>query len=331
MKFPDRRILLHLLIFVAGLWAPVAFSPRSPAQTVGRMTLPSFAEHCDFCLASQGISPLEAGSSGMRIDFRYLSLGTLYRDGVKAENTERELETHLTEQFSFLWSTSRDFTIAALLPVPKRHSEQVREDGTVVTGNQFGPGDISFLGRYKIITHHDMETSLAVSVNGGVKLPTGATNGKDNQGEYLDPHIQLGTGSTDFLAGASAFAAFDEFTVIGNLLGSLTTQGTRGHRFGNSLNYDVSMRYRLYPEDYDFPQLFLTFGVFGEYRARELFAGVPDPNSGGHIVYLAPGGQVFLAPSFTLEFSYQPAVLHHLYGRQLGEDYRIMSGILFLF
>ena len=43
--------------------------------------LPTAISYCDYCLASQGISPLEVGSSGVRADIHYLSLGSLYQDG----------------------------------------------------------------------------------------------------------------------------------------------------------------------------------------------------------------------------------------------------------
>ena len=36
---------------------------------------------------------------------------------------------------------------------------------------------------------------------------------------------------------------------------------------------------------------------------------------------------MFISSALTLEFSYQRPVLHRLYGQQLGEDYRLMSGI----
>ncbi len=319
------------IVLVAGVWLSAALPVPARGQTPGIPFPSSQFAACDFCLASQGISPLEAGSTGMRIDFRYLSLGTWYVNDSRSGNTEHELETHLTEQASFLWSLSPRLTLDVLIPVPKRHSEHLADDGSVVTGNQIGLGDISLLARYRIIVQHDMDKSLSVAIDGGIKAPTGSTNGKDSRGDLLDPHIQLGTGSTDFLAGANAFAAFDRTALIGNLLGAFTTQGAQGHRFGNSVNYDVSVRYRLYPDDYDFPQFFLTFGAAGEYRARESFGGVADQNSGGHVVYLTPGAQLFIAPSLTIELSYQPAVFHHLNGQQLGEDYRLTSGILFLF
>ena len=293
--------------------------------------LPDQVEYCDYCLASQGISPLEVGSSGLRADFRYLTLGTMYQDGKKTENTGRELETHLTQQYSLFHALSPRFSIGAFLPIAKRHSEELNEEGNIVTGNEFGLADVSLLLRYKALVAHDIETTSIISLSAGAKLPTGKTNGKDSEGNLLDPHIQLGTGSTDVLVGASGFLAFERVALIANLLGAITTQGANGHEFGNILNYDASIRYRLYPAEFDDEtELFATFGVYGELRGRELQDGVPVASSGGNVLFLSPGLQFYPVPSIAIEASFHMPVIHALYGSQLGEDYRVMAGVQFL-
>ncbi len=286
---------------------------------------------CDFCLAAQGISPLEVGSSGVRIDVRYLSVGTLYQDGSKTINSSRELETHLTQQYSFFYALGSSVSLSALVPVPRRHSEQVSGQGQLVTGNQFGIGDVAFLARYKPYVGHGMESTYIISIAGGVKLPTGRTDGRDSQGNLLDAHVQLGTGSTDILLGASGFAAIGRTAFIVNLLGGASGNGANGHQFGNTLNFDATVRYGISSDDYDSPQLFATLGLVGELRGRERQDGAVDENSGGNVIYASPGVQLFVTPALTFELSYQQAIIHGLYGQQLGEDYRFVSGIQILF
>jgi hypothetical protein len=286
---------------------------------------------CDFCLAAQGISPLEVGSSGMRIDVRYLSVGTLYQDGYKTSNSNHELETHLTQQYSFFYALANAVSLSALVPVPRRHSEQLSGSGHTITGNQFGLGDVAFLARYKPYVGHGMESTYIVSVACGVKLPTGRTNGRDSQGDLLDAHVQLGTGSTDILLGASGFAAAGRTALIVNILGGLNGKGANSHQFGNTLNYDATVRFGITPDDYDSPQLFATISLIGELRGHERQDGAVDPNSGGNVIYASPGVQLFVTPALTFELSYQQPFLHSLYGEQLGEDYRFVSGIQILF
>ncbi len=318
MRVPKTLIFLFLL------------ATAGPARAQVPAALPEGrdpVEACDYCLASQGISPLEVGSSGVRADLRYLSLGTIFQNGKKAENFERELETHLTQQYSVYFSLSPRFSIGAFVPIAKRHSEHLNDEQTLVTGNQFGLADVSLLLRYKALVAHDIETTSIISLAAGVKLPTGSTNGRDSEGNLLDAHIQLGTGSTDLLLGVSGFLTFERIALIGNLLGAITSQGANGHEFGNILNYDGSLRYRLYPSEYGDTQLFATFGVYGELRGRELQDGVPMESTGGNVVFLSPGLQLFPFPSMSIEASYHIPVIHALNGSQLGEDYRIMAGV----
>ena len=322
----DRRFAVKywlLLIMLAG-------GPSLLLSQFSHTALPAF-NACDFCLAAQGISPLEVGSSGMRIDVRYLSVGSLYQDGSRIVNADHELETHLTQQYSLFYALSNSVSLSALVPVPRRHSEEITSGGQMVTGNQFGLGDVAFLARYKPIVGHGMESTYILSLVGGVRLPTGRTDGRDSQGDLLDAHIQLGTGSTDALMGASGFAAMGRTALILNLLAGFSGKGANGHQFGNTLNYDVTVRYGILPDDYDSPQLFATLGLIGELRGHERQDGVPDGNSGGNVMYVSPGLQLFITPALTLELSYQQSVIHGLYGQQLGEDYRFVSGIQILF
>ena len=67
----------------------------------------------------------------------------------------------------------------------------------MIRGDQFGLGDISLLGRYKVLSEHDLETTTILSVAGGVKLPTGKFHTPG-----FERDTAIGTGSTDLLVGA---------------------------------------------------------------------------------------------------------------------------------
>lgn len=317
------RVLVLLIIF--------SFSFSFSAYTQALVPPYGRFNGCDFCLASQGISPLEAGASGIRADLRYVSLKTLYQDGRATENQEREVETHLTQQYSFLYSPVHTLSLGVIVPVARRHTERIAEGGATVHGTQYGLGDISLLLRFKPIVEHDLESTYILSIAGGVKLATGKTDGRDNLGDLLDAHVQLGSGSADFLLGASGFAGIDRFAFIVNVLGGIAGKGANGHRFGNSLNYDATARFRVWPDDYEFPEWFAVLGISGDLRAREETNGLEDPESGGHVVYLSPGLQVMVSPTITLDLVFQQPLLHRLNGTQLGEDYRLMVGLQVIF
>ena len=119
--------------------------------------------------------------------------------------------------------------------------------------------------------------------------------------------------------------------MIANLLGAITGKGANGHTFGNSLNYDTSVRYKLNPDEYVEMQYFATIGINGEWRGREIQDGITLDDSGGNATYVSTGGQIFFTPSISLEAVFQYPVIHALHGEQLGESYRIVTGVQLLF
>lgn len=308
------------------------------------MSFSGSAIACDFCLLSQGISPLDTlNGAGVRINERYTVLDKVYMGTEKIENPGAK-EEYWTTEFTGFYSVSEDIMLLAVVPFKKTRMNGeliVNADGTVAAdssmrGGEFGLGDVALLGRYTFFKKHAIDATTSAAGLLGVKFPTGKTNGKtDDDMEFLDSHLQLGTGSTDFLLGLSFSHSVQRLSLSANLLGTITTEGKFGdtkHQFGNSLNYDLTAKYRVYPGALaSGPQLFLSLGVNGELRGREKAEGVEDPNSGGHTIYLSPGVQVIIMPHWIFELSCQYAIYHDLYGIQGGENYKVNSGVTYLF
>jgi hypothetical protein len=205
----------------------------------------------------------------------------------------------------------------------------------------FGLGDIIAMMLYTLIrfsgssTEEEVistgsEAMTIISLSGGVKLPTGRTDFM-HDGEYLDSHLQPGSGSTDIVLGTSILWTLDRTTFVTNILGSFPGTGARGHRFGNYINADLTGRYRIIASEDNFSTLAVTLGLSGELRAQETQDGVLLDDSGGSVLYLSPGVQWTVSEKISLEASYHLPVYHYLGGTQLGESYRIMGGAQYLF
>lgn len=305
----------------------------------------SLSFSCDFCILSQGISPLETvKGAGIRINERYTLLNEVYKGTEKVTNPGAKEEFWTTEITGF-YTVTEDLMLLGVVPykITKLDGHlHVHANGDIevhsdMKGEQSGLGDVALLGRYTFFKTHTIDATTAVAGILGVKFPTGKTDGKTNDGmEFLDSHLQLGTGSTDYLVGLSLSHAIQKFSLSANLLGIIATEGKAGntkHQFGNMLNYDLTAKYRVYPDIFAplGPQIFLAMGINGEVRDKEKTEGVEDPNSGGNTTYLSPGLQVVFAPHWVVELSYQHAVYHNLYGTQLGETYRAVGGVTYLF
>ncbi|MBI5888742.1 MAG: hypothetical protein HZB82_08555 [Deltaproteobacteria bacterium] len=327
------KILLRIsFAILASFFPALVFAPAASA--------------CDYCLISQGISPLETFSGdGLRVNQRYTRLTRVYNGTNRVKLDASPKEEHWTTDVTGFYSIGDSVTILANAPYRKTrldghlhvHPDGTGEVHTDMKGAETGLGDVSVIGRYSFFKKHTLDGSATVAGLIGIKLPTGKTDGRTDDGmDYLDSHLQLGSGSTDFLVGVSASRSADRLTLSANVLGSIPTNGKAGaatHRFGNMLNYDLTAKCRVSGNvsGASKPAVFLSLGVNGEARGREKEDGVTLANSGGHTVYLSPGVQAAAGRHWTLELAYQQAIYHNLYGTQIGEDFRTTGGVTYLF
>jgi len=302
---------------------------------------PGPATACDFCLLSQGISPLDTiKGSGIKISERYTLLDRMYQGTTSTDNPGIK-EEHWTTELTGFYSISPEFMVLATLPYRKgRTTGELSTDGTLDSagaGRSAGMGDVSLMGRYTFLKHENPETTDVLAGLAGIKFPTGKTDKMTaDNADYLDSHLQPGTGSTDYLLGLSFTHSLNRLSLSANLLGTIPGKGKFGnttHQFGNALNYDISGKYRMLPEAFEpqQPQIFASLGLSGEAREKEKTDNTVDPDSGGNTVYLTPGLQLVLAPHWVVEISYLHAVYHRLNGTQLGETFKVVSGVTYLF
>jgi hypothetical protein len=302
---------------------------------------------CDYCISSQGISPVELGSTGIRYDLRYLHLGDIFHDGHRVENPLGAEETFITHQFSFHYRLGDALTFSLLLPFSSRSALITGPpEGDVhgIKGGQqpqhietrsdkaTGLGDMIVLAKYRVLDENSSDNDpLTFVVSGGVKLPTGKSDLKTSSGLLLDDHIQLGSGSTDLIAGFSVLKGIEDFSLVAAFMGILPTEGANGYKYGANLNYDLGIRYRFLDGEGVSGSLFGALSILGEVRGKESRDGVKLDDTGGNTTYLAPGAVYFLTSRISVEASYQYPILHNLNGMQLGESYRFTAGAQYLF
>ena len=179
--------------------------------------------------------------------------------------------------------------------LPIRQTEGIGEVGSgpdgdaefeAARGGASNLGDLPLLGRYTFFKHHTLATTTLLAFTAGVKLPSGSTDSRGDSGEYLDAHLQAGTGSTDFVVGLAASHALGRFNVSAKVLAAIPGEGEFGataHQFGESLNYDLAAKYRELPQtpEASSVQCFVSLGVNGEWRAQEEEDGLGVGDSGG--------------------------------------------------
>lgn len=319
-----RSILIGFIVFMLSV-ADVS------AQLLGIRLPQAPRSECDYCQCSQGLSPLEAGASGIRFEVRSLSLGNRYQGATKLPNPNGVNESYLTNQLLFFYHIeATPLTVVANMPYVIRRARTYPEDGStsIITPIANGVGDVSLLVR--AIDQSSWDDALVVlSISAGVKLPTGSTD-RHFGDEFMDIDLQPGSGSVDLLLGGGAIWSMDRTTMGLNLLGGITGTGARGHRYGDYLNGELSARYRIVPDDVAMSALFATLGIGAETRATEVQDGAVLDDSGGSILYLAPGLQYHLNELLSIDAKIEIPLHQYLSGEQFGETYRFVGGLQWL-
>ena len=327
------------------------------------LTLVPFAQACDYCLISQGVSPLDSiNGRGLRVTQRYTELDSVY-EGTRELDNPGARETYYTTEVSGFWTPRPWLTLLGVVPFRvtevdghlehrgghhhdeeeaggEHHDDHDHEHDADPAlrgvedqhGGDGGVGDISLLARARVFQRHALTSTTTVAVLAGVKLPSGSTDGRADNGDYLDAHLQLGTGAVDGLFGAAFSHVQGRWGLSANLLGALKGQGEAGahdYDYGDSLNYDLSVRYRVSPGVIGAApnQWFLSLGVAGELRGQEIEAGSRIDDSGGHVTFIQPGVQVNVGARWSFEVSAQVPVRHDLAGTQLADDLKVFGSI----
>jgi hypothetical protein len=264
-------------------------------------------------------------------------MGSIYHGSTKTENSSGENESFLTNDFAFYYRFGES-PLGAMVTVPYvvRHSHELPEGSNVPmtaadlqTYKASGIGDVNAMLRYTD-KEYIGESVMLFSVKAGAKLATGASDIKNGE-EYLDPDLQPGTGSVDWLFGGSFLISSEDVGYGLNILYGLTGTGARGHRYGSYINGDVNVRYEAFMSAESGSSLFLMLGAGGELRGYETQDAARIGDSGGSIIFLAPGAQYIMSSKILFGVTMQLPVYQYLGGTQFAQSYRLMTSAQYIF
>lgn len=232
-----------------------------------------------------------------------------------------------------------DLTISLRLPWVDRRDIRAgeHEHGEAEAhahGSSSGLGDVVVLGSYRVFAGGGLDAALQL----GFKAPSGDTTEADGD-ERLETEFQPGSGSWDFIVGGALSRSLGRWSLHGNVLANISTEGAQDTEIGDALFYNVAAVYRPgdsaehVHEDGD-THHHLVFDVMlelnGETRWKNDAHGHTEPNSGGTVVYLAPGVRVswrnvgaFLSWGFP--------IVDDANGIQTDVEWRLVGGLGFAF
>jgi hypothetical protein len=218
------------------------------------------------------------------------------------------------------YSTVHDFRAGEVDDSVVPPTAEVAEAGSIS-----GLGDIILLGKYALTTDQ-IETAILA----GVKLPTGSTSEKLDDGERLEPDHQPGSGSWDALFGFSAGTQVDQWTFAASALFRITTEGRYDFKPGDSLR--VGARAELQVAGLGtFPRVYVSAELAMSFTAKDQEDGERNDDSGGSILSIGPGVRVRVDEHVAVGGSILFPVYQGLYGLQHKEVVEVLFGLAYTF
>ena len=261
---------------------------------------------------------LDAGhwAAGFRLAFTRpeqrsdATLAALAGRHVHAHNTDYNLNASL----GVAYGVTHHLTISAELPYVRRddlregaHSHVGGEAVNEVErlGSVSGIGDANLLAKYRLTDG----AGAGLALIAGIKLPTGSTHRRSNEGERLETEHQPGTGSWDPIVGASASTPLGAVQLTASALYQISGKGAQDARLGDRLQGGIALSHRFgapaaghhdghnhhHGDELDehHEHRSSSWDAFvelaGEWEGRQKVGGEIEQASGGKWIYAAPG------------------------------------------
>lgn len=191
---------------------------------------------------------------------------------------------------------SERFSAQLALPVIDRLYRRPNFNAPTEEGTEGGPGDVTVIASYAPLLQFGERSTLAGRLYAGIKLPTGNSDRLEEElpppsiiGSKAEDHLSgihghdlaLGSGSTDFLFGASIRAGMRHWLTRAEVQYAYRRRGDFGYRFGDDVQWGMDVgRYLLLADERTLAAL---IAAEGEYKKFDDLDGVQadDSHSGG--------------------------------------------------
>ncbi len=248
-----------------------------------------------------------------------------------AHGDVHSVNTYVQPSVFAAYGITDDFTFGLKVPYVLRSGiRSPNEDGDAVNklGDPSGFGDVSFFGQYRFYHSADNLNHAALTI--GLKTPTGSTNVKTNQGDAFEAHHQPGGGAWNPSAGLSFTRVMGSYSFDTNVLYTVATKGAQGTDLGDNFGYNFALSYAFgaparnafFSASNNAPWT-AVLELNGEWQGYQKTAGLKDPNSGGHTMFISPGIRYSGHQHWNTALSVGAPILKDFNGYQTPPDYRI--------
>lgn len=230
------------------------------------------------------------------------------------------------------WLATYDYTfnsnwgVAATLPLVDRSHEHIHNhmgQQLLETWNFTKLGDMRIVGRHQWQSESREAQRLDFfGVNFGLKLPTGDTKVRNDDGDLAERSLQPGTGTTDLILGAYYTRMLSSgsswFT---DLQAQQALNSHDNYKPGLRVGFDVG--YRWGTTD----RLTLMLQLNALYKDRDKGLEAEPEDSGGKFVFVSPGLSYVIVKNVQLYGFVQLPIYQYVNGVQLTADWAAVAGV----
>ncbi len=251
-------------------------------------------EACDICGCAPGTSYLgvlpqfDQNITGMRFSYNRLVHPSSNYNTVDVDSRVLEDRFHTSEAWLRFYPHKR---VQAFVFVPYRVHQREETDRTTTLN---GLGDIRVQASYTLLDYGDSILSdwkHLLLLGGGVSLPTGKYQQRDDTRLMLPAAFQLGSGSTDYLLSALYTLRWRTWGVNTNAQYWFRGENELTYNYGNRTTLSSALFY--WGETKHFAYL-PAIGVSADWFAQDAQYDAVKPATGGTLVQLTAGLDVYL-------------------------------------
>jgi hypothetical protein len=230
------------------------------------------------------------------------------------------------------YTFNQDWGVNLQVPIVDRSHDHVHNHmgGQVPESWNFTElGDVRVMARRRLSTTEDADASTVstTGVNFGLKLPTGKTDVKNDEGELAERSLQPGSGTTDAVFGAyySQHRPLASLSWFAQALAQVPLNTHDEYRPGRRLNLDAGVRYDAGD------RLGLLLQVNTLLKGRDHGAEAEPEDTGGTFVFVSPGISYAFTSTVQAYGFVQVPVYQRVNGVQLVPDFAVAVGLNFRF
>jgi len=290
---------------------------------------------CDLCSVYSSAQASGELGRGFQVGLaeQFTHFGTLQLDGDEVpDEANQHLDSSVTQVFAG-WNFLNNAGVQ--LNVPIIHRSFSRPEGFETdNGTESGLGDIALTGHYQFVLRDKEDSTIRLSLLGGIKLPTGSS---DRLQEELSEEevpgapesgihghdLALGSGSVDGLMGASIFARQNRWFLGANVQYAIRSEGDFGYQFADDLQWEGGPGYlAVFNEDWT---LSVQANFSGEHKDQDTFEGVTAEDTGIDSIFVGPYFRLTWHEKLSADLGVDVPIHIDNTALQLVPDYRIRA------